>query len=373
MPRRIGYWLVSGAAAAGLVWAGWAGAPAGVATLLRRVDVIAAAVLLAGLPGLARKVFGAPGGGLARAVRLAGYVAVYTLVLVKAQVERTEYAVPAGHAWLAGTWTGEIVFLIVLAAYVTGLLAVTARRPPAGRAALALGTGAGLVAGLVMYAVPPLGLPLSVTDTWQVALYNAVRVLAVLLAIGVVLAAGLAAARRTSQDSLLPLADARARQGVAAGLCAGAAAGLVVTVLGLTTIALLPHELAHMQWALSGPHLAPGPVYEFEMSVSDTAAGHLLALVLLPLLGTGLGAWGGLYAAGPPGQRPGGGGGGGGQPPVPAPAPPGGGRRPAIDGRPAILLAGHLLEFPAGAGLSPVPRQEHAAPDQPERIPVGLA
>jgi len=373
MPRRIGYWLVSGAAAAGLVWAGWPGAPASLATLIRRVDVIAAVVLLAGLPWLARKVFGPPAGGLARVVRLAGYAAVYALVLVKAEVERTEYAALPGHAWLAGAWTGEIVFLIVMAAYVAGLLAVTARRPAAGRTALALGTGAGLVAGLIMYAVPPLGLPLSVTNTWQVDLYNAVRVLAVLLALGVVVAAGLTAARRTSQDSLLPLADARARQGVAAGLCAGAAAALVVTVLGLTTIALLPHELTHMQWALSGPHLAPGPVYHFEMSVSDTAAGHLLALVLFPLLGTGLGAWGGLYAAGRPGQRPGGGGGGGGQAPVPAPAPPGGGRRPADDRQPAILLAGYLLEFPAGAGVSPAPQEEHASPDHPERIPVGLA
>ena len=372
MPRRIGYWLVSGAAAAGLVWAGWPGAPASLATLIRRVDVIAAVVLLAGLPWLARKVFGPPGGGLARVVRLAGYAAVYALVLVKAEVERTEYATPSGHAWLAGTWTGEIVFLMVLAAYVAGLLAVTARRPLAGRAALALGTGAGLVAGLTLYAVPPLGLPLSVTSTWLVALYNAVRVLAVLLALGVVVAAGLTAARRTSHDSLLPLADIRARQGVAAGLCAGAAAALVVTVLGLSTIALLPHELTHMQWALSGPHQAAGPVYEFEMSVSDTAAGHLLAFVLFPLLGAGLGAWGGLYAAGQPGQRPGGGGGGG-QPPGPAPAPPGGGRRPADDRQPAILLAGYLLEFPAGAGPSPAPQEEHASPDHPERIPVGLA
>ena len=34
MPRRIGYWLVSGAAVAGLVWAGWPGAPASLATLI---------------------------------------------------------------------------------------------------------------------------------------------------------------------------------------------------------------------------------------------------------------------------------------------------------------------------------------------------
>ncbi len=372
MPRRIWYSLVSGAAAAGLVWAGWPGAPANLATLIRRVDVIAALVILAGLPWLARAVFGPAGGGRARVVRLAGYAAVYALVLVKAEVERPEYAAPSGRPWLAGTWAGEIVFLVVLAVYVAGLLAVTAQRPPAGPAALATGTGAGLVAGLIMYAAPPFGMLLPVTKAWQVDVYSAARVLAVVLAFGVVVAAGLAAARRTPQDSSLPLADTRARQGVAAGLCAGATAALVASILGLTTIALVPRELTHLQWALSGPHLAPGPVYAFEMSVSDTAAGHLLVLIFFPVLAAGLGAWGGLYGAGRPGQLPGGGGGGG-RAPVPAPAPPGEGRRLDSDHQPSLLLAGYLHELPAGAGLSGASQDEDASPAHPDRIPVGLA
>jgi hypothetical protein len=372
MPRRIGYLLVSGAAAAGLLWAGWPGAPANLATLIRRVDVIAAVILLAGLPWLARKVLGPAGGGLKRVVRLAGYAAVGALVLLKAEVERAQYAAPSGRAWLAGAWAGEIVFLLVLAVYLAGLLAVTARRPPAGPAALALGTGAGLAAGLIMYAVPPLGMRLPVTKTWQVELYGAAQMLAVALALGVVVAAGVAAARRTSRTSRLPVADARPRQGVAAGLCAGAAAALVVSLVGLTTIALLPHELPHLQWAFSGAHLAPGSVYEFEIGATDTAAGHLLVLIVFPLLGAGLGAWGGLYGAGRPGQLPGGGGGGG-RAPVPAPAPPAGGRRLDDDHRPSILAGGYLRELPAGAGLNGPPREEHAPPGHPDRAPVGHA
>ena len=371
MPRRIGYFLVSGAAAAGLVWAGWPGAPANLATLIRRVDVITAVVLLAGLSWLARKVLGPPGGGLARVVRLAGYAAVYALVLIKAEVERRQYAAPSGRAWLAGAWAGETAFLVVVAAYVAGLLAVTARRPPAGRAALAIGTEAGLAAGLIMYAVPPLGMRLPVRKAWQADLYGAAQLFAVALALGVVIAAGVTAARRTSRDSQFPVADTRARQGFAAGVCAGAAAALVVSLLGLATIALLPHDLTHLQWALSGAHLAPGPVYAFEISVTDTAAGHLLVLVVFPFLGAGLGAWGGLYGAGRPGQRPGGGGGGG-PAPVPAPAPPDGGRRLDDDHRPSILAAGYLHELPAG-DLSGAPQVEHAPPGHPDRIPAGHA
>ena len=371
MPRRIGYLLVSGAAAAGLLWAGWPGAPANLATLFRRIDVIAAVILLAGLPWLARKVFGPAGGGLKRVVRLAGYAAVCALVLLKAEVERGQYAAPSGRAWLAGAWAGEIAFLVVLAIYLGGLLAVTARRPPAGPAVLAIGIGAGLAAGFIMYAVPPLGIRVPVTKTWQVDLYGTARLLAVALALGVVVAAGVAAARRTSRNGRRPVADARPRQGVAAGLCAGAAAALVVSLVGLTTIALLPHQLPHLQWAFSGAHLAPGSVYEFEIGVTDTAAGHLLVLVVFPLLGAGLGAWGGLYGAGRPGQFPGGG--GGGRSPGPAPVPPTGGRRLDDDHRPSILAGGYLRELPAGVGLPGSPREEHAPPGHPDRIPVGHA
>src|SRR5215472_5367190 len=131
MPRRIVSSLVFLAATAGLIWAGWPGAPANPATLVNRVDVIAAVVMLAGLPWLARRVFGPAGDSwLARIVRAGGYAAVFALVLVKAEVERPEYAAHSGHAWLAGVWAGEIIFLVVIAAYVAGLLAVTARRPP---------------------------------------------------------------------------------------------------------------------------------------------------------------------------------------------------------------------------------------------------
>src|SRR5215831_7518039 len=118
MPRRIAYSLAFAIAAAGMVWAGWSGDPANPATLIDRVSVIATAVILAGLPWAIRLVFGpAAAGRLARAARVGGYAAVLALVAVKSDVARFEYAQAAHRHVLAGVWTGEVVFLVVLAAY----------------------------------------------------------------------------------------------------------------------------------------------------------------------------------------------------------------------------------------------------------------
>jgi hypothetical protein len=394
MPRRIVSSLVFLAAAAGLIWAVWPGAAANPATLINRVDVVAAVVILAGLPWLARRVFGAPSASwLARIVRVGGYAAVFALVLVKAEVERSEYAVHSGRAWLAGAWAGEIIFLVVIAAYAAGILAVTARLSPFSPMALAIGAGAGAAAGLLMYALPPVGGWPHITVGWLAGVHTVARVLAVSLALGASMVAGLVAARRASRRQRLPLADVRARQGTAAGLCAGAAAALVFCVLSTATAALLPHTVKPLTWVFTNPsptvstfggapvphppvrsprggYLSHPDIYnaalrQFEMSVADTAAGYLLALVCFPLLGAGLGAWGGLFAAGQPGRRPGGGGGGGGAP-EPGPPPPDGGRRAGADRQPAILR-GYLHELPG----FPAPGDEPAvAPADPEKGPV---
>src|SRR5262249_62212868 len=147
MPRRIVSSLVFLTATAGLVWAAWPGASGNPATLINRVDVIVAVVMLAGLPWLARRVFGPVGDSwLPRIVRVGGYAAVFALVLAKAGVERSEYAAHSGRAWFTGAWAGEIIFLVVIAAYVAGLLAVTARRQPVSMGCLAHGARGGSAA-----------------------------------------------------------------------------------------------------------------------------------------------------------------------------------------------------------------------------------
>jgi hypothetical protein len=380
VPRRIARWLAFAAASAGVLWVGWAG-PAGhpAATVLTRVDVVAAVLILATAPWAARRRFGPAGPGwLARVVRTAGYAAVFALLLAKAAVERRYYSAAAGgHAGLAGAWTGEIVFLVVLAAYTAGVLAVTARRPPASRTALAIGTGAGVAAGLVSYALPPWH-PLHVPAGWLTDLYLAGRVLAVPVLLGAGVLAGLTAARRTSaRTGQLTLAGTRSRQGFAAGLCAGGAAAVLFVLLSTGTIVLAPHVLEPLRWTFStapGPHQVTYPLLDhFEMGAANTAAGYLIALIAFPVIFAGLGAWGGMYGADQPGQRPGGGGGGGGGggPRPPAPPPPDGGRRLDHDPLPAIFRGGYLKELPGLGDLSPAPRE--AAPEPPDRVPAGPA
>ena len=375
MPRRIGYPLMSGAVVA-LAWAWWPAAPAGLATAIRRLDVTVTVLMLAGLPWLVRRFFGPAGRGrAARAVRAGGYAVVVAVVLVKAAVEWSGYTGLAGASRLAGVWAGEIVFLVVLALYVTGILTVTAQRPPIHPPALVIGTGAGLAAGVTMYALPPVGGLLHVTG-WPGRVYGAARVLAVLAVLASGVAAGMTAARRASgRGSKLSLADVRARQGVATGLCAGAAAALVVCVLGIGTAAFVPQALDRLRWAMTGPHLAPTGLYAFEISLTDTAAGHLLVLVVFPVFGAGLGAWGGLCAADRPGQLPDEGGGGGGHgPPTPPSRPPGGGLRlPEERPPPAILDGGYLVDLPAVPGLPAAGDDADPAPDRPVKIPVGTA
>ncbi len=276
---------------------------------------------------------------------------------------------------MAGAWTGEIVFLVVLTAYTAGLLAVTARRPPAGRAALVMGTAAGVAAGLVSYALPPVH-PLRVPAGWLTDLYLAGRLLAVPLLLGAGVAAGLTAARRTpaTRHGRLTVAGHRSRQGFAAGLCAGGAAALLFVLLSTGTIVLAPHVLEPLRWTFattSGRYKGTYPVLDrFEMGAANTAAGYLIALIIFPVIFAGLGAWGGMYGADRPGQRPGGGGGGGGGggPRRPEPPPPDGGGRHPDDELPAILRGGYLKELPPVPGLSPVPgpgrRVPAGAPEQ---------
>ena len=297
---------------------------------------------------------------------------MFALLLVKAEVERRDGIVTGGHAGLAGAWTGEIVFLLVLAAYTAGLLAVTARRPPAGRTALAIGTAAGVAAGLVSYALPPLH-PLHVPAGWLADLYQAGRLLAVPLLLAAGVTAGLLAARRTpARRGRLTVTGTRSRQGFAAGLCAGGAAALLFVLLSTGTIVLAPHVLEPLRWTFHAapmPHSAANPLLDrFGVGAANTAAGYLAALIIFPVLFAGLGAWGAMYGADRPGQRPGGGGGGGGGGPRdPAPPPPDGGGRWRDDDLPAILRGGYLKELPPVPGLAPVPGDEH-----PARQPAGL-
>ncbi len=412
MPRRLRYGLVVALMTAALAWAGWRGTPANPATLISRVDVFATALILAGTPWPVSRRFGAVRGGwLPRIIRLAGYIAVVGLVLAKANAERVEYAPSAGRPVLGGLWVGEVIFLVVLSGYVAGLLILTARRSPASPAAATIGALGGVALGLTIYLVRPLEGPLHTSSAWLTAVYFAVRLASVPVVLGAAIAVGIAAARRSTHrgsahsvgQAPVGLAGAaasqqvvpdsagqpsaalpsRAKQGVLAGLCAGAAAALLVSLLGISTIALAPNDAQGIQWTLPSHSGNAGTVYEFEVSVSEAAAGYLLVLVLFPLLGAGLGAWGGMYGASRPGRPGGDDGGGPGGPDPDSPPPPGGLELDAERER-AVLDMRRILDSPEWTGVPAppeppghrrpvhIPEPEPATPDR-EGVPAGAA
>jgi hypothetical protein len=381
MPRRIVYCAMTAAAAAVLAWATWPGAAHNPATLISRVDLVAAVLILAGLPPVVRRRYGPVGSGwVPRLVRGGGYAIVVALIMVKADVEQLELAprLRLSGTQLAGVWLGEIAFLVVISAYVATLLSVTARRPPASPAALGIGTGAGVALGIAVYALRPLINYTPESGRWLPVLVGMAKFVAVMLLLFAAVRAAIAAARHSSRrETQRPRINARAQQGFAAGICVGISAALLVSILGISTIALAPHTAASIQWTLPeklmvpgrGASMAPGAVSVFEVGFSQAAAGYLLVLIVFPLLGAGLGAWGGLFAEGDTGHRPGGGGGGGGGPEDPGsgPTPPGGVRDVPDEAGPWPLDLDHLTgdwdelaEFP------------ELDPESPERVPAGV-
>ena len=299
--RRMVYPLAFATAATGTAWSAWSGPPGDSAIVINRVDVITISVILAGLPWAVRRACGPIAGSRqARMIRTAGYAAILVLVLVKAAVERVANAAPNNLETSAPAWTGEVVFLTVMAGYAAVILASTARRSPAAPATVAVGTTVGTAVGVVVFVLGPLGCPIRFTGWWPVHLYDSAMALGAVLALGAPVAAGRAATRRAS--SSMP-AGSRARQAALAGLCTGTAAALMVAALSTATIALLPYDTWLRQWASShigqwtpmAGHwtvLGPGTREGYVAGNSAFAAGYLLVLLLGPLLGCALGAWG---------------------------------------------------------------------------------
>jgi hypothetical protein len=373
MPRSLRYWLALAAVVAALVAAGWRGPADDPATLISRVSVVGASVMLAGLPWLISRRFGPVARGWASPlVRVLGYATVVVLLAVKARVERFELAAAAHRPSLSGLWLGEVIFLGVIAGYVAVLLAVTARGAPARRTTLVIGGGAGVVIGVAVYGLRPLADKLHVANPALAVLYEVGKVLAIPLVLAAAIAASIAAARRaSSRAGGLPLRDVRARQGLAAGACVGFAAAVVVSVLGIATIALVPHAATGLQWTLPGRDAPIGSVYHFEVGMTEAGAGFLLVLLTFPVVGAGLGAWAGMFA-GDSGLRPdGGGGGGGSEGPDPQPKRPDGGHRaPAPPELPPEVLT-RLLTRPDWRIIADRPAAPEHVPE-PERVPAGV-
>jgi hypothetical protein len=368
MARRIASSLLFAVAAAYVAWATWPGSAGSFATVTARIDVVAIVLLLAGLPWLVRRFLGpASGGHLGRLLRVGAYAAVLALTVAHARVLRVAGA-PADGPARQFAWFTEYFFLAVIAVYVAGILAVTSRRSRIAPATLAIGTGAGIAFGLVMYAVMPIGFGKDATEPWLAgsAIDPVVALAWILLLGGPMVAGGLAGRlyRGSESDSADQLMYARVRQGAAAGFLATGVGALIVTVLGAGTIALMPRAAWLQHWLYPGQHLLATVAYGRDFSASSHTQGYGLMLLLFPviglLFGTILGPSASSYGPAP---------GGGGPPdppgPEPAPDPPDGGRRADAD-----LSA--RLAVPSEGGLGPRQVSGKRVPGGPVQVPGEL-
>jgi hypothetical protein len=348
MARRIGIMMLFAAAAGAAAWGAWPGSPVSHGAAVQGGIIITLA-LLAVLPLLTRWWLGPPDSRAARWLRAGVSTAILATLPAQAAIGLFVGAVPRsginrhtfdvlqgpgvpGSSSGGPDWGGEIGILLFMACYVAVILALTARRTPVAPATLVIGTGAGLVLGMVMYAIAPLGLnPKYPYRPWlHGSAAEAVGVLAWILVFGAPLIAGAIAGRRCHvPDDPGETAAARAWQGFAAGVVSGGVGAVFVAVFGTGTTALLLRSAWVRHMLFHGQHVTASAVYGRELYASQNVMGYFFLLVGFPVIGLLLGLAGAGVAnptprlpdAGGPGRPPGPGG------PEPVPDPPDGGRQ----------------------------------------------
>jgi hypothetical protein len=318
LTRRIGVPLLFAAAAAAAAWGAWPKSRVSLSHgAANQGDVIITLVLLAGLPLLIRRFLGPPGSRAARWLRAGFYAAILVIMSAKPVAELFIGAVPRGGIDLRSfdsitegspapgsasggpDWGGEIIVLFITACYLAVILALTARRGGVAPATLAIGARAGLVLGLVMYAVDPLGFGKIATSPWLhgSATDPLVAVAWVLLVGAPATAGALAARRRYVSDNPGTASATRVWQAFAAGLVSNGGGALTVTVLGTGTTALMLKSAWVRDWLYHGQHLTGSAVYGRELYASQDVAFYGVICVAFPIIGALMGASGGGTAS----------------------------------------------------------------------------
>jgi hypothetical protein len=181
-----------------------------------------------------------------------------------------------------------------------------------------------------MYAVDPLGGDKIATNPWLrgSAIDPLVALAWVLLFSAPLVAGALAAKHCYVADDPGQASVARAWQGCAAGLVSGGVGALTVTVLGVSTTALMLKSAWVRSWLYHGQHLTASALYGRELYASGDVAFYAAMGVVFPIIGVIAGLAGSGYAhtprplpdSGGPGGPPGPDG------PEPVPGPSGGGQ-----------------------------------------------
>jgi hypothetical protein len=211
---------------------------------------------------------------------------------------------------MIATWLSESLFLLAVAVYVAAILVLTARRPRIAPVTLAIGTGAGLVLGTVMYVVAPLGLTSHPTNPWLpgVAIGFVVLLAWVLLFGGPIVASIVAGRCYRGPGSSMQAGKARFRQGAAAGFLATSVGALMVSVLGTGTVALMNRAGWMMRWLYPGQHLLAAVAANRALTASVRTDFYGLILLAFPVIGLLMGmlpfASSGFDTGPPPGGGP---------------------------------------------------------------------
>lgn len=337
MIRSVRHTALFGVGAALLAWTAWSQAT-GYDSAVVWYLVVTTILVLAWLPRLLRRRFGpVTDSRVARALRVAVYTAIFILTSTLVATLRSKGHAGQHNPPLAGLLAWSFL-LLILVGYVALMLMATAQRSRVAPKALVIGTGGGVALGAVMYTIMPLGVDKDASAPWlRGSAIDPLVVLAwVLLLGGPVAAALLAGWRYRRADAQLTVVDAKIRQSAAAGALATTVGSLVVSVLGLVTIALLPRSGVVARVLYGGQHLTSAAIAGHAINAaSNGAPGYFLIWLFFPPIGITLGSWTGLVvwhrgSSPRPDRGPGGGGQGDGQRP---PAPPGGYAGEPADGQ----------------------------------------
>ena len=318
MPRRLGRAALFAAAAGAAAWAAWPQPAVGHAAV-SQFHVIATVLLLAGLPLLARRFFGpATPSRVGRSLRVFCCAAILALMPGLAIVEAFANLTPAQPAYrrifciaqgwssiqgCSGTlgrstggppWAGEIALLLMTIAYLGVILFLTSRRSQVARGTLAIGAGTGLLFGVVMFAVAPLGLTNDASNPWLPgSTADPLVALAwILLFGGPAAAAVLAAWRGRGPGGAALPRNVRIGQGIAAGVLANGTAAMFTTALGTGTIALMLRSAWLLHWLNHGHQLTAIAAYRYEATASSGANVYLFMLIWFPVIGLFMSALG---------------------------------------------------------------------------------
>ena len=313
MPRRLGRAVVFAAAAAVAAWAAWPQPGVGHAAE-SRFHAIATVLLLAGLPLLARRFFGPASPSRAgRSLRVFCCAAMLAFLPALAIVEAFANLTPArpayryifctaqgwdnvniqgcggvpGRSTGGPPWVGEIVLMLLTIGYVGVILFLTSRRSGVTRSTLAIGTGTGLLFGVVMFAVAPLGLNNDATDPWLPGSQaDPLVALAWALLFGGPAVAGVAAARRCRRPGgTRPPHAVRIGQAIAAGVVANGTAALFTAALGSGTVALMLRSPRLLHWLNHGQQLTAIAAYRYEIQAGTGAFAYVVMLIFFPVIG----------------------------------------------------------------------------------------